>query len=320
MTVNLQVITRNKPCSAAASCGAGACYGGWLLAAAARWPPAPSPRRPVRGRAAAASCWHGLLALRRPAAAPGAQCDMHAVDVMPPASVLLMGRLLLGTAIILSGDGGASAGGNIEPPNILFVVYDDLRPQLGAYGHPGMSTPHFDSLASESLVFNRAYTNYPYCAPSRNSFMSGRMPDHAQDWNFVDSFRQKDVHSGHPTPNVGAHWVALPQFFKEHGYWTVGSGKLYHPNLPIDNDNPKSWSENLTDFGGNSGCTCPAAPSATHPHAPMFCALPENTSCPDVVITDTVVSQLRRWDSTPALKAKPFFVGFGVHKVWPPPF
>ena len=204
---------------------------------------------------------------------------------------------------------------DVPRPNVLFVVYDDLRPQLGAYGHEQMSTPNFDSLAAESLVFNRAYTNYPYCAPSRNSFMSGRMPDHAQDWNFLDSFRQKDVHSTNPTPNVGAEWVALPQFFRQQGYWTVGSGKLYHPNLPVDNDNPKSWSENLTDFGGNSGCTCPNVPSATHPHAPMFCALPENTTCPDVIITDTVVGQLRRWDSTPSLKAQPFFVGFGIHKV-----
>ena len=178
------------------------------------------------------------------------------------------------------------------PPNILFVVYDDLRPQLASYGHDRMSTPHFDSLANESLVFNRAYTNYPYCAPSRNSFMSGRMPDHAHDWNFLDSFRQKDVHSN-PSPNIGATWVALPEFFKNHGWWTVGSGKLYHPNLPVDNDNPRSWSENLTDYGGNSGCTCPSTPSAAHPHAPMFCALPENTSCPDVVITDTVVQQLQ---------------------------
>ena len=199
------------------------------------------------------------------------------------------------------------------PPNILFVVYDDLRPQLASYGHDRMSTPHFDSLANQSLVFNRAYTNYPYCAPSRNSFMSGRMPDHAHDWNFLDSFRQKDVHSN-PSPNIGATWVALPEFFKNHGWWTVGSGKLYHPNLPVDNDNPRSWSENLTDYGGNSGCTCPSTPSAAHPHAPMFCALPENTSCPDVVITDTVVQQLQRWDSTPSLKSKPFFVGFGIHK------
>jgi hypothetical protein len=80
----------------------------------------------------------------------------------------------------------------------------------------------------------------------------------------------------------------------------------------VDNDNPRSWSENLTDFGGNSGCTCPNSPSVENPHAPMYCELPENTTCPDVIITDTVVGQLQRWDATPALKKSPFFVGFGI--------
>ena len=61
-------------------------------------------------------------------------------------------------------------GAAAPPPNILFVVYDDLRPQLSAFGHQGMRTPHFDALAAESLTFTRAYTNYPYCAPSRNRY------------------------------------------------------------------------------------------------------------------------------------------------------
>jgi hypothetical protein len=70
-------------------------------------------------------------------------------------------------ALVLMSAAGADAAA-ATPPNILFVVYDDLRPQLSSFGHDGMKTPHFDSLAAESLVFHRAYTNYPYCAPSRN--------------------------------------------------------------------------------------------------------------------------------------------------------
>ena len=76
-------------------------------------------------------------------------------------------QLLILTIPVLVGLASAAA----DPagrPNILFVVYDDLRPQLSTFGHSGMKTPHFDSLAAESLVFHRAYTNYPYCAPSRN--------------------------------------------------------------------------------------------------------------------------------------------------------
>eukprot|EP01045_Picozoa_sp_COSAG04_P041438 COSAG04_NODE_12595_length_645_cov_0.655678_1_plen_154_part_10 len=42
--------------------------------------------------------------------------------------------------------------------NVLFIISDDLRPEmLEAYGQKQMITPHFDALAKESIVFNRAY-------------------------------------------------------------------------------------------------------------------------------------------------------------------
>ena len=57
--------------------------------------------------------------------------------------------------------------------NVLLLICDDLRTQLKSYGHADyMHTPNIDKLAADALVFDRAYTNYPYCAPSRNSFMS----------------------------------------------------------------------------------------------------------------------------------------------------
>ena len=40
--------------------------------------------------------------------------------------------------------------------------------------------------------------------------------------NFLNHFREA---------GAGANWTALPEFFKKHGYWTTGSGKLYHHNL-----------------------------------------------------------------------------------------
>jgi iduronate 2-sulfatase len=63
--------------------------------------------------------------------------------------------------------------------------------------------------------------------------MSGRRPDTTRVWNFVDHFRED---------GVGADWRSLPQYFKSHGYLTAGSGKLFHPMVPPDNDYPKAWS------------------------------------------------------------------------------
>ena len=43
---------------------------------------------------------------------------------------------------------------------------DGLISTAGAYGHSDVYTPHIDELAAESMVFERGYTNYPYCCPS----------------------------------------------------------------------------------------------------------------------------------------------------------
>jgi hypothetical protein len=90
-----------------------------------------------------------------------------------------------------------------------------------------------DRLAANGLTFTRAYVQYAFCAPSRNSFMSGRRPDTTRVWNFQDHFREE---------GVGDQWRSMPEFFKDQGYITMGSGKLFHPTVPPDNDNPKSWS------------------------------------------------------------------------------
>jgi iduronate 2-sulfatase len=42
-------------------------------------------------------------------------------------------------------------------------------------------------------------------------------------------------------PGFGADWTAMPQFFKEHGWYAAGGGKVYHPSRPPNNDMPKSW-------------------------------------------------------------------------------
>ena len=61
--------------------------------------------------------------------------------------------------------------------NVLFLVVDDLRPSIGAYNFSLARTPNIDALASSGLLFERAYVQYAYCSPSRNSFMTGRRPD-----------------------------------------------------------------------------------------------------------------------------------------------
>ena len=99
-------------------------------------------------------------------------------------------------------------------PSILYIVVDDLRPELPAYGQAQIHAPHTTALARRGLTFDRCYCQQPVCSPSRNSFMTGRRPDSTLAWNFENSFRE-----------VGPQWVSLPGHFLQHGYLTLGTGE-----------------------------------------------------------------------------------------------
>ena len=64
----------------------------------------------------------------------------------------------------------------MRQPDILMIMADQLSAlALSAYGHPVVRTPHLDRLAARGVVFENAYCNFPLCAPSRASLMSGRL-------------------------------------------------------------------------------------------------------------------------------------------------
>jgi len=117
-------------------------------------------------------------------------------------------------------------GSNAEPaqkPNVLFIPVDDLRIQLGCYGHRETLSPNIDRLAAEGTLFQRAYCQVPVCGPSRISVMTGIRTNSGQ-WS---------------TTNLKRDFKSLPQHFKENGYHAISNGKVYH----IMADDKESWSE-----------------------------------------------------------------------------
>ncbi len=122
-----------------------------------------------------------------------------------------------------------------DRPNVLVLIADDLRPQLGCYGDPIVKTPHLDAFARTALRFDRAYVQIAICSPSRNSFLSGLRPATTGLRGFGRTIRDA-------VPDV----VTLPQHFKQAGYRTVALGKIFHVYAETglgSEDDPSSWSE-----------------------------------------------------------------------------
>lgn len=46
--------------------------------------------------------------------------------------------------------------------NVLIVIIDDLKPNLGFYGYKNALTPNFNALANRSFVFTNAFTQVAY--------------------------------------------------------------------------------------------------------------------------------------------------------------
>jgi iduronate 2-sulfatase len=121
-------------------------------------------------------------------------------------------------------------------PNVLLLVSDDLANTLGCYGHPIAKTPHLDALARRSVLFERAYCQFPHCNPSRASMLSGMRPNTTRVTNNADNLYDN-------LPGV----MTLPHLFREHGYATARCGKVFHLGVPTGQesmDDPAAW-----DFG-----------------------------------------------------------------------
>src|SRR5438552_16185259 len=112
--------------------------------------------------------------------------------------------------------------------NVLFIISDDLRPELGSYGNPIIKTPNIDSLAARGTRFDRAYAQFPLCNPSRSSLLNGRYPTQTGVMDNNTYFRTK-----HPD------YVTLPQHFQKNGYATLRTGKIFHGGI----DDQVSWTE-----------------------------------------------------------------------------
>ena len=114
-----------------------------------------------------------------------------------------------------------------SPHNVLFLIIDDLRPELPAYGSTHVHAPNIERLAQQGLVFHNAYANVPVCGASRGSLLTGLRPTATR---FVGFQARMDQDTPAAVPLFGA--------LKAEGYRSLGFGKVAH----VTDDFAEHWS------------------------------------------------------------------------------
>jgi arylsulfatase A-like enzyme len=207
-----------------------------------------------------------------------------------------------------------------RPLNVLFFMSDDMRPELACYGSRFHShSPNIDKFASQGVRFDRNYCQFPLCNPSRSSMFTGHPPHTTKVLGNTASVR-----------NLHPDWITLPQLFRENGYTTLRTGKLFHAGL----DDHKAW----TDFDGDAESlhatqdgvrmNIPHAqipqPNGVLPvlpgdnqraaHSDQILVLQgSGEGAGDYIVADRTIENLR------ANKDNPFFIGCGFSKPHSPP-
>jgi arylsulfatase A-like enzyme len=105
-----------------------------------------------------------------------------------------------------------------EPPDIVFIIVDDLNDWLGCLGgHPDAKSPNIDALAASGMLFPQAYCNSPQCRPSRTSLNHGVYPFKTGTYFNAKHPRESKI----TTPT-------MQQFFMNNGYRVASGGKVFH--------------------------------------------------------------------------------------------
>jgi len=187
-------------------------------------------------------------------------------------------------------------------PNLLFVAFDDLRPQLGCYGEPWMKTPNIDRLSSQGRLFRRHYVQVATCGASRHALLTGLRPSCNEDYfNSPFKFHQ---------PELAKRSVeSFVHLFRQNGYHTVAIGKISHNPDNSAADLPRSWNEVIQLRGQWSlAVRAYVRPVNREAYPPFEAGDADDEAYPDGLLAAQAVKTLKR------LKGSPFLLALGFYK------
>ncbi len=110
-----------------------------------------------------------------------------------------------------------------ENPNIIWLLAEDLSPDLGCYGNGIVQTPNIDQLASNGHLYHKVFTTSPVCSPSRTALGTGMYQ------NSIGAYHMRYAEKDKPELPEGI--IPLTKIFNDNGYFTakikdeIGTGK-----------------------------------------------------------------------------------------------
>jgi len=107
----------------------------------------------------------------------------------------------------------ASLAAAAPPPNLVWIIADDMSPDTAAYGAVGVHTPNLDRLAAEGRRFTRAYATAPVCSSSRSAFILGVHQT-------TSGLHAHDVENPQP---LAAPYLPLPALLREAGWFVTNA-------------------------------------------------------------------------------------------------
>jgi arylsulfatase A-like enzyme len=99
-------------------------------------------------------------------------------------------------------------------PNILWILMEDVGPEMACYGEPLVSTPNIDRLAREGVRFTNAHTTSPVCSPSRSALITGMYQ------TTIGAHQHRTFERKPLPPGIDV----VTNYLRKAGYFTVISG------------------------------------------------------------------------------------------------
>ncbi len=217
-------------------------------------------------------------------------------------------------AIILITIAAAARADADAPPNIVFILADDLGwNDLGFMGSDYHRTPHLDRLAADGVTFMQAYANASNCAPSRAALLSGTYPPRTGVYTVSPAARGKKQNRAwipvRNTPFLDGDVVTLAEVLRAAGYSTATIGKYHVGDLDTPND-PRRQGFDVNRGGWKKG----HPKSYRSPYANP--ALPDG---PDgEYLTDRLTDEAIAWIEDRARTDAPFFLYLPYYTVHTP--